>query len=269
MRLIILSILLLVIAGATHAQQNKKVTSVGVSYSVTPYDKSYAYDQGVGASYSSYIHKATVDIAYNLTDKFYMTSSVGAAYYDAKTEYTTGASPTSTSLDFSRLNLVLSQKIAYKLFSIGKEEPLRVDINPFEYRNMSTRNYLAFPIRFELSPMLGIEYHHHLKDLQNSRGFADLQAKEAGEWVSNYKLPALKSSLSNTLGMLYTSAGLNFNFTIYNKVALYYDLNYSIRLFGKHQMNIDYLYSDGAIYHNTYNMSRSSLQHTAGIRYCF
>lgn len=269
MKLFAFCLLFSILSISLYAQQEKKVTSVGVSYTVTPYDKKYSYDQGVKAMYSNYIHKATVDVTYHLTNKFYMTSSVGVAYYDAKAQYGTTTSVGSTSLDFSRLNLVLSQKILYKLFSIGDREPLSVDVNPFEYRNMGSRNYLAFPVRFNLSPMLGVEYHQHLKDMHNAQGFADLHTEEAKAWVSNYKLPAVKSSLSNTQGALYTSVGLDFEFLIYNKVALYYDLNYSIRIFGKHEMNIDYLYKDGGIQHNTYRMARSNLQHTAGIRYHF
>lgn len=246
-------------------QDRWQIESIGLNYSFNfPVRQGCTLEPGLNIyhAYSSQTPSFVMSLQRN---NFILRSSIGLSSYKIEADYesiggTTGA-------ELATLNLMLSPKAGYKLLNWGIDDSFFFNFNPVS-QEYHAPNHIAIPIIFSISPLIGFEYHQQMKELKKSYGFKDLNGNEAKEWIQEFGLAATKSQPQKSMAFLWANAGVSLNAIFFNKVGLFYDLTYNMRLIGTYKLKVDHIYYNN-IRMSTYTFDSKYISHTIGIQYYF
>ncbi|WP_455635321.1 hypothetical protein [Parabacteroides sp.] len=242
-----------------------EIESIGLSYGFNFSDKQEGIGEPGLRCYNDYSLQMPSVVMSMRRNNFILRSAIGISSYEIGSKYESKGGITSAEL--STFNLMLSQKAGYRLLNWGIDDSFFFNFSPLA-RDYHSSNYIAIPIIFSVSPLVGIEYHQQLKELRNSRGFEDLNGNEAREWIKEFDLAALRSRPNKSNAFLWSNVGIGLEATFFGKVGLFYDFTYNMRILGKYKLEVDHVYH-GSVQSNTYNFESKYISHTIGIQYFF
>lgn len=229
-------------------------------------DKNYIDDNNLEGLFQTHRKDFGVDLLYGLIPKVGLISSIGISSYNADIKYRPVNVYNTTGVSLSAVDLLLSQKIFYKLLHWKNESGLRWDLNPFEYRDPKSTNYFLLHFQLMFYPYIGLQYYQSLKQMKSSKGFENLHSEEAIEWTKKYNLPAVSPQKDKPFGNLAFTPGFCFEILFGRKISIYYDFSYPLSLAGSTQIDVEYLYKEN-IRSVTYKDSKSYIVHSLGLRY--